>query len=168
MKNFARNGKTVLTAGNAWRVLPWLLVIALLFGCVYFYNRSQEAGMEVQIGRPYESEVDGNVSTGVDYVIKDKETVNTLLSALLYAQPAAPSEMTNRKADAALYLTNPSAYGEYGVTNVYYFWLEENFILFAPEYGDSDSYREIDEVMTPLVRDIVEEQIHRPTLISGT
>lgn len=172
MKKWTQWMKEAPLGGKIWTVLLCLLVVVLLFSSVYFYNRSQESDITVQIGRPFENERDGNITTGVDFtntdVIKDKETVDLLLGAFLHAQPAAPSEMTNRKADAALYLSNPFAYGEYGVTDVYYFWLEENFILFAPEYGDSDSYREMDEVVTPFVKAILEEQINRPTLVLGT
>lgn len=170
MKKFTEKWKSVLTAGNVGRALPWLLVIVLLFGNVFFYNRSQQAGMEVRIGRPFVNDVEGNVSTGVDFtnttVIKDKESVNRLLTAFLFAKSTAPSDMTNRKPDAALCLTDPTAFG---ATYEFSLWLEENFIIFVPEYGDSDSYRIIDfEDHVTQVKTIVEEQIHRSTLISGT
>lgn len=173
MKNFAGKWKTVFTAGNAWRVLPWLLVIALLFGNVYFYNRTQESGMMVRIGRPFVNDVEGDAATGVDFtntiIIKDKASVNTLLTAFLFAKSTMPSDMTNRKPDAALYLTDPTAFEGSGATYKFSLWLEENFIIFAPEYGDSNSYRIIDfENHVAQVKAIVEEQIHRPTLISGT
>ncbi len=172
MKKFTEKWKAVLTPGNVIRGLPWLLVIALLFGCIYYYNRSQESGMVVQIGRPFESEMDGNISTGVDFsntdIIKDKETVNTILTAFLQAKPAVPSDMTERKPDAALYLTDPAAYEGSAVTYIYQLWLEENFVIFAPLYGESDTYRELDnDSLVSQVKAIVEEQIHRSTLISG-
>lgn len=161
------------TGKKAAICLICLLVIVLLFGNVYFYNRAQEAGMEVRIGRPFVNDVEGDVSTGVDFtnttVIKDKTSVNTLLTAFLFAKPTTASDMTDRKPDAALYLTDPTVFEGSGASYEFSLWLEENFIIFAPENGDGSNYRELDsEYWVSQVKAIVEGQLGRNTLVSGT